>query len=109
MIINNKVIKNEKTWVPNEFDSWGRGEGTGEIISRDGDYTEVQWPNGKHTEHISHLRIKPFKEKHLICPKCKSNDTYETITIEGCNNCGFFKDYHNWDHNEPDFYYEESI
>ena len=27
-----KVIKNPDTWVPTEFDGWGRGEGVGTIV-----------------------------------------------------------------------------
>jgi hypothetical protein len=106
--VYDKVIKNEGNWVPNEFDAWGRGVGIGEIISIVGNYGQIRWPNGIHLENLSHLKLMPLKKNHIICPKCKSTDTYETVTIEGCNNCGFFKDYHNWDHNEPDFYYEES-
>jgi hypothetical protein len=45
--IGDSVIKNESTWVPNDFDSWGRGVGIGEVVDIvDGDI-DVRWPGGR--------------------------------------------------------------
>jgi hypothetical protein len=30
--VGDMVIKNPATWVPNDFDSWGRGIGVGEVV-----------------------------------------------------------------------------
>lgn len=57
MKIGDKVKKNEDTWVPNEFDGWGRGVGTGKIVAWwhiHGEAT-VQWANGKYVESIEQL------------------------------------------------------
>jgi len=44
-----------------------------------------------------------FKKNNLVCPKCESNETFETVTLYVCEKCGFSQDYHNWNHNEPNF------
>ena len=53
------VKKNPDTWQPNEFDSWGRGVGVGQIIEppfemADGQ-VDVRWPGGRCFEHAHEL------------------------------------------------------
>jgi hypothetical protein len=47
--IGDKVIKNKKTWIPSDFDSWGAGEGLGEVVEPpfeiDDDEVDVRWPS----------------------------------------------------------------
>lgn len=54
-----KVIKNEKTWIPNEFDSWGRGIGLGIVVEPpfklDESEVDVRWPAGRCFEMINQL------------------------------------------------------
>lgn len=58
--LGDKVIKNEATWIPNEFDSWGRGEGVGEVVkpphTLDKDEVDVKWPTGRCFETVSQLK-----------------------------------------------------
>lgn len=42
MKVGDKVIKNVNTWIPSDFDSWGRGIGIGEVIFVDY-FIGVQW------------------------------------------------------------------
>jgi hypothetical protein len=58
--IGDKVIKNPATWQPNEFDSWGRGEGVGVVVEppftlEDLDAVDVQWQGGRCFESIDGL------------------------------------------------------
>jgi hypothetical protein len=48
--IGDRVIKNLATWQPNEFDSWGRGEGIGIVVEPPftlDDSVDVRWPRGR--------------------------------------------------------------
>jgi hypothetical protein len=50
--IGDRVIKNPKTWQPNDFDYWGRGEGVGVVVEppvplEDLDSVDVRWPSGR--------------------------------------------------------------
>lgn len=49
--IGDKVVKNENTWIPNDFDSWGRGVGVGIIVEPpfmlDDDEVDVKWEYGR--------------------------------------------------------------
>lgn len=49
--IGDKVIKNDETWVPNDFDSWGRGIGVGEVVEPPFDIEDedidIRWPDGR--------------------------------------------------------------
>jgi hypothetical protein len=60
MKVGDKVIKNEETWKPNDFDSWGRGIGVGTIVEPpfelDDDEVDVRWPNGRCFEFTHQLR-----------------------------------------------------
>lgn len=57
--VGDKVKKNEKTWVPNDFDQWGRGEGVGVVVEPpfklDDDEVDVVWPNGRCFEYKKQL------------------------------------------------------
>jgi len=59
MKIGDKVIKNEDTWIPNDFDSWGRGLGIGIIVEPPFDMGEgdvdVRWPMGRCFETTKQL------------------------------------------------------
>ena len=56
-----KVIKNPDTWVPTEFDGWGRGEGVGTIVEPNvelGDNeVDIRWPAGRCVERIEELIV----------------------------------------------------
>jgi hypothetical protein len=57
--IGDKVVKNEETWVKNEFDSWGRGEGIGEIVAPPFDLgldVDVRWPSGRCFEKTTQIK-----------------------------------------------------
>ncbi len=58
--VGDKVIKNEDTWIPNNFDSWGRGIGVGTIVEppfeMGDDEVDVRWPNGRCFEFTQQLR-----------------------------------------------------
>ena len=56
MKTGDKVIKNPETWIPNEFDEWGRGEGEGEVVATLPDL-DVKWPAGRCYENIEQLII----------------------------------------------------
>jgi len=57
------VIKNPDTWVPDDFDSWGRGLGVGIVIEPPfplGDTdVDVRWPAGRCFESIHGLLPAP--------------------------------------------------
>jgi hypothetical protein len=63
------VIKNPRTWIKNDFDSWGRGQGIGEVV--DDTYIEdkevdVRWPGGKCYESINQLMKVTVTEKSIL-------------------------------------------
>lgn len=61
--VGDRVIKNEETWVPNDFDSWGRGEGVGVVVESpiplNDDEVDVRWPGGRCFEHT--IELLPWK------------------------------------------------
>lgn len=55
-----RVVKNDATWVPNGFDTWGRGIGVGVVVQspidvNDLDEVDVRWPAGRCFEPVSGL------------------------------------------------------
>ena len=61
--IGDRVIKNPQTWKPNDFDSWGRGIGVGEVVEpphEPGDSeVDVRWPGGRCFEDVAGLMHAP--------------------------------------------------
>lgn len=59
MKIGDKVVKNEETWLTNDFDSWGRGVGIGMIVEPPFELedweVDVRWPNGRCFEFTNQL------------------------------------------------------
>ena len=62
IVVGTLVRKNPNTWEPNAFDSWGRGQGVGEVFEppfdiSDLDMVDVIWPSGRCFEKISGLLV----------------------------------------------------
>ena len=54
--IGDSVVKNESTWVPNDFDSWGRGVGIGKVVDvLDDECIDVRWDGGRCYESINSI------------------------------------------------------
>lgn len=57
--VGDKVVKNPETWIPNDFDSWGRGIGVGVVVEApfdvDDDEADVRWPAGRCFEKAEQL------------------------------------------------------
>lgn len=58
-----RVIKNPATWVANDFDRWGRGEGVGVVVEppfhmKDHE-VDVRWPHGRCFETTDQLLPAP--------------------------------------------------
>jgi hypothetical protein len=57
--VGDRVVKNPETWQPNDFDSWGRGEGIGEVVEPpfplESDSVDVRWPAGRCFEEVDGL------------------------------------------------------
>lgn len=57
--IGDRVIKNEETWKPNDFDGWGRGVGIGVVVEPPYemyDYeVDVRWEGGRCFEMVEQL------------------------------------------------------
>ncbi len=50
--VGDRVVKNERTWVVNDFDNWGRGIGVGVVVEPpfrvdDLGEVDVRWPHGR--------------------------------------------------------------
>jgi len=64
--IGDLVVKNQETWVENDFDSWGRGEGVGEVVEPPFIMKEfevdVRWPNGRCFENTNQLLLAKNKK-----------------------------------------------
>ena len=54
--IGDSVSKNALTWIPNEFDSWGRGVGIGKVVEViEEDLVDIRWPGGRCYENTSQI------------------------------------------------------
>ncbi len=57
--VGDKVIKNPATWIGSDFDSWGAGEGVGEVVEPpfelDETEVDVRWPEGRCFQKASEL------------------------------------------------------
>lgn len=70
-----RVRKNPATWIPNEFDEWGRGRGVGEVLAEDPKYplvdlgmVDVRWPNGRCAEPVEQLlKVPPPEPVPCLC------------------------------------------
>jgi len=64
--IGNFVKKNPETWKPNDFDSWGRGEGIGMVVKSPiplaDDEVDVRWPGGRCFENTDQLLVATQEE-----------------------------------------------
>jgi hypothetical protein len=65
--VGDKVVKNDKTWVANDFDSWGRGIGIGVVVEppfpmADSE-VDVRWPAGRCFEDTFGLLPAPETER----------------------------------------------
>jgi hypothetical protein len=59
-----KVIKNESTWIKNDFDDWGRGIGIGEVVEVYPDL-DVRWDGGRCFENESQIILYKRRELKL--------------------------------------------
>ena len=61
--VGDRVVMNLATWVPNEFDTWGRGVGVGVVVEPpfplDPDEADVRWPGGRCFEFACELLPAP--------------------------------------------------
>ncbi len=57
--IGDKVVKNPETWIPNEFDDWGRGLDVGIVVEPDfplnDNEVDVKWADGTCVEYVEQL------------------------------------------------------
>lgn len=58
--IGDKVVKNESTWIKNDFDDWGRGVGIGEVVEVY-PYLDVRWDGGRCYEEENQIIIAERK------------------------------------------------
>ncbi len=63
--VGDYVKKNPDKWVPSDFDSWGRGEGIGQIVEPpyelDDNEVDVRWSGGRcfeFTDQLLHAEMK---------------------------------------------------
>jgi hypothetical protein len=66
--IGDSVVKNDRTWIVNDFGTWGRGIGVGIVVEppfRVNDLGEVdlRWPAGRSFEKIDGLLPAPYTEE----------------------------------------------
>jgi len=65
--IGDYVKKNPDNWVSNDFDSWGRGEGIGQVVEPphelDEDEVDVRWPGGRCFEFSDQLLLAEESEQ----------------------------------------------
>ena len=66
--VGDKVVRNPATWKPNDFDSWGRGVGVGEVVEPpyelDDNEVDVRWPSGRCFEEAEGLLSASQQSEH---------------------------------------------
>jgi hypothetical protein len=65
--VGDRVVKNEKTWVVNAFEGWGRGIGVGLVVGAPSGLdnfmsVDVYWPNSHCCKQIEGLLPAPDTE-----------------------------------------------
>lgn len=79
MKVGVKVVRNPATWSVNEFDSWGRGVGIGEVVEPphelNDDQVDVRWPAGRCFELIHGLlEVKIEMDNDSVWRKTEKSD-----------------------------------
>jgi hypothetical protein len=61
--VGDRVVRSPTTWQPNDFDSWGRGVGVGQVVEPPfplgPDEVDVRWPGGRCFEWVEQLLPAP--------------------------------------------------
>jgi hypothetical protein len=61
--VGDRVARNSATWQTNDFDSWGRGIGVGQVLKQrfplDPEEVDVRWPGGRCFESVEQLLPAP--------------------------------------------------
>lgn len=64
--VGDYVKMNPQKWIPNDFDSWGRGIGIGQVVESpfemDEDEVDVRWPSGRCFESVDQLLLADKSE-----------------------------------------------
>jgi hypothetical protein len=66
--VGDRVVRNPATWVPNDFDAWGRGQGVGVVVEppfavEDLGEADVRWPGGRCFEAVAGLLPAPADQE----------------------------------------------
>lgn len=95
-MIGRRVIKKSKLWIPNDFDSWGRGVGIGKIVkSPDGfeDLIDVRWPGGRCFEDDDQIIIEDDMGRFFIDVSDAEIDILMKMTISTFERSTKFDEY----------------
>jgi hypothetical protein len=74
--VGDRVVRNPATWQPNDFDSWGRGQGVGVVVEPpfplEPDEADVRWPLGRCFEFVRELLPAPSESdaEQRVAPDC---------------------------------------
>jgi hypothetical protein len=70
MKVGTRVIRNPQSWLPNDFDLWGRGKGIGTVVEPPFEMNEgsvdIRWPDGRCFETEDQI-IAEIDGKFKIC------------------------------------------